>query len=266
MSTLILLTSACSPNGDEGKIPDAAFDLEQSSLTSKGCLNLEKTIRSIKNLPGEAILRRHTRQFELDEVTTDNRVVRRNFTALAAFASFSFQERPAAIQSRDFPDVRQLSCEKVYFSSSIEGTKSYIVELTSEKNELLLKDDDGTQITYRLRNPRTLEVDSTAWIQDPCPDYPSVGFKKSEVIAWGRSGDFENQPVEIARSLIAKISIAINNMPAALSKVATYSTSDMVLASPADLLSLRSANLDKAIQKCPYNSKPPVGEESNSRD
>jgi hypothetical protein len=237
------------------------YDVDLTSVSPEGCLNLSELNATLAALPPDAIVRRHSLNFQIDNETEDGSRVRRNFQALAAFARFKFSERASSLEALDQPTLIQHGCETLDSSNDVEGTQSFAITPGETAETLHMKDADGTEYTYRLKDARTLEVTTKGLAIDPCPSYPRAKIESTEIITWGRPDDLAKVPIMISRDMLRKISVVVQEMPEDLRGLVSTSTEDLVPVAGSDLHILKATPMESNILKCPYKAKPPTGEE-----
>ena len=261
------------PTGGSDFQAASALDLSSENLSPGGCLNLEIVAKQLQSLPGGAQVRYHTKNFEMSAATSEGTAVRRNFTAIAALAHFSFEQ----ISSRQFvgelPAIKQTGCDAVEMTSEIEGARIYKVERPLANGELKLmmmqKDpqspdlliETGHELTYSMKSPRQLEITMTSVSIDPCPSYAKAKGTGVQEIYWGTADELATTPIQISRKYVGLISVAVDFMPRNLMDLVSRNTDETVFPAAADLKDLKRSSPAADISKCPYRTSPPSGTE-----
>jgi hypothetical protein len=265
--------SAANSDGTSNSGSTSAFDLKSESLSPAGCLNLQLLASQLSTLPKEAEVRYHTRTFDMDERAVDGTALRRNFTAVAALAHFSFEQISSRAFVGNLPTITQKDCESVGMTSEIEGARLYKVVPPLAIGELKLmmmqKDpaspdrliESGHELIYSMKGPRQLEITMTSVAIDPCPSYAKARGAAVQEIDWGSSDDLAAQPIRISRKYVGLISIAVEFMPKNLLDLVTRNSDELISASAGDMKELRQSAPSADISKCPYRTTPPSGTE-----
>lgn len=276
--SVVILTAAlmvaCSKNGSSPTSPttgDAVppalptpppdYDVRLEEVRTEGCLNLQAIFEKIRQLPESTVLRRYTASQRLEPRDHSKGSIRRNFTAIASFSHFMFEEKGLALASEDLPLALQADCSTANLAIDPAGMKPYQLETVEKESRVQLVGEDGQRIVYELAGPRELVVTTDAFAMDPCPDFAKVKTTTTRVLSWGSQEDLDRTPIQIERDLLRRISIGVADMPSELLTLVAQDSGPLIEVPARSLRSLASSTLETSVLQCPLRAKPPSGEE-----
>lgn len=239
--------------------PPPTYDVKTEEISASGCLDLSALYGKLRSLPSDAVMRRYTSDFSIKG--PGNTSLRRDFVSIAAFANFAFEEKSADLYRDSFPTVVQTACDSVEFSDPLAGSETFKIEPSTATNTLTITREDGETRTFTLKSPRELEVVTKANTMDPCPNYTVGASTTSQSYLWGTDGEVAQQPIQVSKAYLKKISSGVTQMPGDLESLVIHESADYITVMSQDLRSLTAATLDPEILDCPYKANPPEGDE-----
>jgi hypothetical protein len=245
------------------------MDVSGQDVTRDGCLNLQLLREKLKALPDQAVIRRYTSDFDIEKHKDAANAPRANFSAVSAFAHFQYSEAAARLalnpaQSGPFVILdqgEQRDCNAVTIRNPIAGERVLRIVSTKSPNKIELESDERERVVFTLNSPRELQIEVDSAEIDFCPSYEKARIREKLVQSWGKASDLDLVPLTISTTYLKKMTLAVTEMPQALSYLISQASDESISVTRADLSDLALAPLDRKLQVCPYRATPPSGEE-----
>lgn len=273
LSLLSLTATFVSCSADKGKIrgPDieamvsGAINLDAEELSPNGCLDLSLLDEKVRGFPPSVMIREYTTGFSMARDALDGQPLlrQRNMAAESAFSALAHTENSSQVFAGSLPIIRQDGCSTIEMEDAMGAKEIHIIDAPSSSIGVLrLKSPDGLrERIYTLKDPRLLEISIMAPKIDRCPDFQKAYAISIYTREWGTRNEMLIRPLRIASGFLRQLSVAVESMPIALYDRISQSSSDYIEPTTKELRSLKMANLDPQIARCPFHARPPVSDE-----